>query len=331
MKRLFLSLCGLLIAGTALAQETVNPRPLTLAEYQKAKTFTVGSLDNDSYVKFENTWVLDRYEARKPYIITGSDGLKKRIDLYKLLAKEGLQELGTVIFYTSETGKRYTAVMPNFTADTKVWEQYFEDIDKINQVEKNYILKISYVLSKEFGFQVYKNINQGKDVSKQSGTYGTDICFPGDEEVTMADGSHKLLKEVKAGETVMTLDAATTRMLPVTVKALAVHEAKNYAITTLTLLAAHEQATATFNLTELSSKVISATPNHPMRTLAGDKSIGAISPGEQVLCRNERSGNYEPYTVVFRSEQAGGWQKVYSIVADSGQTLILNGVLVKQK
>jgi len=56
-------------------------RALTMEEYTKAKTFKVKDLDNDTYVKFDNTYVLDRYEMRKPYFITGDDGLKKRIDL----------------------------------------------------------------------------------------------------------------------------------------------------------------------------------------------------------------------------------------------------------
>lgn len=80
------------------AQSEVNPRPLTMEEYTKAQTFTINDLDKDTYVKFENTYVLDRYEMRKPYFITGDDGLKKRIDLYKLIVRNDKQELATVVF-----------------------------------------------------------------------------------------------------------------------------------------------------------------------------------------------------------------------------------------
>src|SRR4051812_3551230 len=113
------------------AQTTPNPRPLTLDEYNKALTYSIADLDKDTYVKFDNAYVLDRYEGRKPYFITGSDDLKKRIDLYKLIAKAGMQEIGLMVFYTSETGKRYQALVPDFTADAKVWEKYFNDIDNI--------------------------------------------------------------------------------------------------------------------------------------------------------------------------------------------------------
>jgi hypothetical protein len=147
MQKLLLTLCILYTATICLAQKTVNPRPLTMAEYDKALTYKIADLDKDTYVKFDNAYVLDRYENRKPYFITGTYGLKKRIDLYKLVAKEGLQEIGLMVFYTSETGKMCQALVPDFTADAKVWDKYFNDIDNISKVEKNFILKLSYVLS----------------------------------------------------------------------------------------------------------------------------------------------------------------------------------------
>ena len=124
MRKIFLSFVLIGCMHIAEAQQsTGSSRPLTLAEYQKAKTFAVKDLDNETYVKFENAYILDRYEARKPYFITGDDGLKKRMDLYKLISKEGMQELGVVIFYTNEKGKQYQALLPNLTTDGNVWEQ----------------------------------------------------------------------------------------------------------------------------------------------------------------------------------------------------------------
>ncbi|MGZ3874817.1 MAG: hypothetical protein ACXVJD_17995, partial [Mucilaginibacter sp.] len=122
MRNLLLTFSIFLIILTAKAQQaSVNPRPLTMAEYDKALTYSIADPDKDTYVKFDNAYVLDRYEGRKPYFITGGDGLKKRIDLYKLIAKDGMQEIGLMVFYTSETGKKYQALVPDFTADAKVW------------------------------------------------------------------------------------------------------------------------------------------------------------------------------------------------------------------
>jgi len=332
MRKLLLILLLASAFNAAMAQEkTVNPRPLTLEEYEKAKGFTIADLDKDTYVKFDNAYILDRYQARKPYFITGDDGLKKRIDLYKLMSKEGMQEIGLMVFYTTEKGKVYKAVVPDFTADAKVWDKYFTDIDNINKEEKNFILKLSYILSKELSFQQYKVLNHGKNLSEEEATYGSDICFPGTEEVAMANGSKKLLKDVKSGDAVITVDPLTKQSSVVTVKELTEHTAKNYALTSLVLTAATQMQSTAGTEIVLSTKVLQATPNHPMQTKAGSRKMGEIAVGEEVLCLNEHTGKYDVYTVWKKDEHAGGTQKVYNMVADGGSTFIMNGVMVMQK
>ena len=330
--RLSLVFCLTIAVGLSFGQDVINPRPMTMAEYEKAKTFLIKDLDQDTYAKFENAYILDRYEMRKPYFITGDDGLKKRIDLYKLIAKEGMQELGLVIFYTNEKGKLYTACLPNFTADGKVWEKYFEDIHANDKIEKNYVLKLSYILSKEVGFQLYKSINQGKDISKESATYGNDICFPGDQDVLLADGTSKLLADVKTGDHVITVDPETKLNTVIEVKELVQHEAKNYAITRLVLTRAEEDLTKRGGVeVMLHNKVVEATPNHPMQTTSGNKEIGKVTEGDEILCLNPMSGSYESYTVVTKQEYASGPQKVYNIIAGEGTPFLMNGVMVLQK
>jgi hypothetical protein len=323
--------CVLWCSSYSFAQDVPNPRPITLAEYQKAKTFTIPNLDTDTYLKIENTYILDRYESRKPYFVTGDDGLKKRIDLYKVIAKEGMQELGLLIFYTNESGKVFQACMPNFTADSKVWEQYFADIDNINKTEKNYILKLSYILSKEMGFQLYKALNQGKDLSKESATYGNDVCFPGTELVTMADGSTKILQDIKSGDEVVTVDPLSQATKTVKIKELTTHEAKNYAIMQVLLIKDEVLDLSGGTYVRLSHKILEATPNHPMKTAAGNMKIADIQLGEQVLCLNSATGKYESFSVQDKREFAGGNQKVYNMVAEAGDTFIMNGVMVRQK
>ncbi|MCY7422780.1 MAG: Hint domain-containing protein [Chitinophagaceae bacterium] len=331
-KTLLFFLITFLFLKTYAADTTkVNPRPLTMAEYDKAKTFTIKDLDKDTYAKVENTYILDRYELRKPYFITGDDGLKKRIDLYKLVAKDGMHELGTLIYYTNEKGKLYTALQPNFTADGKVWEKYFEDIHAIDKEEKNFVLKLSYVLSKEMSFQLFKAINKGKDMRSESSTYGSDICFPGDQEVAMFDGSAKPLSEIKAGDQVITIDPVTQKQTAVTVKQLVQHEAKNYAITKLLLISATPYLINDKQDVQLSSKVLQATPNHPMLTINGHKKMSEVLIGDEVLCFDEKAKSCKTFTVINRTETAGGVQKVYNIEVNGGSTFIMNDVMVLQK
>jgi hypothetical protein len=313
---LILLVCCPLLAA---AQEKVNPRPMTMEEYEKTKQFTVKDMDNDTYVKIDNSYILDRYEMRKPYFVKGDDNAKKRVDLYKLVAKEGLQELGLMIFYTTETGQVYKACMPNFTADGKVWERYFEDIHAIDRTEKNFVLKLSYILSKEMGFQLYKSLNAGKDLSEEAAHYGNDICFTGNQEVSMADGVKKLIQDIQPGDRVITVDPVTQASTTVTVKNLVVHEEKNYAVTRLTLNANGEK------------RVIEVTPNHPMYTSNGTRNAGALSVDDVLYCYDAKQGKYISYRLVEKSEFAKGKQKVYNIETDKGTTLVVNDVMVLQK
>ncbi|GAC1370029.1 MAG: hypothetical protein NVS3B25_15790 [Hymenobacter sp.] len=322
---------GLLLLNAKGALAQVNPRPLTLDEYQKAKAFLIKDLDAESYVKFDNAYVLDRYEARKPYFITGDDGLKKRIDLYRLVAKTGMQEIGTLIFYTTETGQRYQALLPDFTADGKVWERYFEDIHAIDKVEKNFVLKLAYVLSKEMSFQQFKNLNQGKSLPAEAGTYGSDICFPGHQLVALADGSHRPLRDIRPGDRVLTLDPQTRQPGSTEIQELVAHPAQNYALTRLEVVTARAQPSRFGHDAQLSSQVLEATPNHPLPTRTGPKPAGEVTLGEEIIGFNAATRAYEPYTVLRKQEYAGGEQPVYNMVASSGTTFLLNGVMVLQK
>jgi hypothetical protein len=330
--KLTLSLLCLLVAGMGIvrAQDTTGSRALTMAEYNKSETFFVKDLDKDTYVKFDNTYVLDKSGFGKPYFITGDDGKRQRIDLYKLILKEGRVELGTMIFYSTEAGRRYGICMPGYKADTSVWRKYFEDIHGIEKEEPFFVLKLSYVLSKELGFQLYRTANgiQGAAVDREAGTYGNDICFPGETRVTMGDGTLKLISEVRPGDEVVTVDPVTRVQRAVTVKELTVHAVKNYAITRLTLVSAVARGEREILL---SSKRLEVTPNHPMMTTAGEKKAAELLEGDRVFCLDQLTGRYVQYTVWDNTETARGMQPVYNIVAGSGSTFIMNGVMVMQK
>jgi len=324
----FLAVLLFLYSTTIIAQSENKIRPLTKAEYDKAKAFKINDLDNDTYVKFENKYVLDRYAVRKPYFVTGSDGLKKRIDLYTLYSRDNMQQIGTVIYYTNEKGKLFTAVQPSFPSDSAVWNSYFTDVDNINKEEPNYILKVSYILAKEFSFQLYKSLN--KNVKDEDGTYGMDICFPGDQRVAMADGSEKLLKEIQPGDKIITQNNKGKTVVEA-VKQLVVHTAKNYAITSLLLVHADELSTATGYNIQLATRIIEATPNHPVETTTAKKEIGQVNEGETMLCYNDATKRYEQFIVFSKTESANGVQPVYNMVVSGGENFMINDVMVRQK
>jgi len=101
----------------------------------------------------------------------------------------------------------------------------------IDTEEKNFALKLSYVLSRQLGVQLYKAANQGKSISKDNGTYGNDICFPGDMRVEMADGSTRPIGEVRAGDEILTVESRHAKNDPGESEGIDGHmPVKNYAI-----------------------------------------------------------------------------------------------------
>jgi hypothetical protein len=127
------------------------------------------------------------------------------------------------------------------------------------------------------------------------------------------------------------VDPVTRQANTVTVKQLVVHAAENYAITSLLIVAAHEQQTTKGNMVQLNSKVLQATPNHPMMTTTGKKPIGEITTGEQIICMDATTHTYQTFTVFNKTETGGGVQKVYNMVVDGGSTFMMNDVMVLQK
>ena len=121
-QRSSLLLTALFCCVAGLRAQKPDSTALTMDEYVKAKDFIIRDLDNETYVKFDgNKYVAERYEDRKPYFITGDDGMKKRVDLYSLTRKGQPGVIGTLIYYTTEKGKLYSAVLPGRSAASPVW------------------------------------------------------------------------------------------------------------------------------------------------------------------------------------------------------------------
>lgn len=322
----------LIIPVTLIAQSEDNaPRPITMEEYELAHTFEVSDLDTDTYVKVgDGDYILDRYELRRPIFITGDDGVQKRVDIYKLVEHENLVELGLLFFYTNENDEVFKALMPNYTADGEVWERYFEDIHAIDKVEKEYVLKLSYVMSRELSFQMFKNM-QGGEFVEEDATYGSDICFPGDQMVELADGGLKQMKDIVPGDKILTHDPASNSQTMTTVDELLAHTPSNYAITKLTLMHSERSEQTDGVFVDLSIKELKATPNHPMTTSAGEMEISMVEIGDEILSWNEKDHAYQLYMVVNSREITEGDQPVYSIKASDESPIKINGVLVRQK
>jgi hypothetical protein len=168
-------------------------------------------------------------------------------------------------------------------------------------------------------------------VKEAAGTYGTDICFPGDQLVLLSNGTQKALRDIRSGDEIISPDATSHQASIIRVKELVKHPAANYAITRLLVLHTAEQDTKEMHIVYLSGKVLQATPNHPVLTVAGKKQMGTVTTGDQLLCMDDHTHTLLTYTVVNKTEAAGGMQPVYNIIAAGGDTFMMNNIMVLQK
>ncbi|MFX8668557.1 hypothetical protein ABTM51_20485, partial [Acinetobacter baumannii] len=82
----------------------------------------------------------------------------------------------------------------------------------------------------------------------------------------------------------------THQTVATVVESLAVHEAKNYAITHITLYHAKAFENAQGNFVQIDFREINATPNHPILTHTGEKKAGDITPADEIFCIEQPSG-----------------------------------------
>jgi hypothetical protein len=331
-------LCAMLLLGfvpvafyPAGAQE--KARGLTLDEYKKAKTFAVNDLENDTYLKFDNAYVLDRYEMRPPYVFKYSDGIERRIYLYRLLDNKTKASLGmTAIYFTPGDGKKIHVCIPNPQAEKAVWAQYIDDLKEYNQAEKGFGSAFAYVTSREMA--ALAGGGSGATAASAVKT-DFDVCFPAFARVTLADGTEKAIAYVRPGDRVASYNPATGTPATTVVRAVQIHDRQPYLVqsvvlTTTDLVASREGRPAGTRV------VLQATPNHPVWTPDGAVPLGKLQTGATVQCLAAGADTFTAFRVTAAGPEmnaaSGSFytDKVYSLVTDSN-TYVVNGTVVMGK
>ncbi|MEK6476631.1 Hint domain-containing protein [Catalinimonas sp. 4WD22] len=313
---------------SVLAQDT--PRGMTKEEYELAKTATVEDLDNDTYVKVgSGDYVLDRYEMKPPYFITGDSGVKKRLDVYKLIDRESMGELGLVVFFTNtEANETFNLVIPNMATKGDVWNMYFDDIHQHDREEGDVALKMSYVLSKEVAYLMQKS--SGVDMSamdQENSDY--DFCFAADALVSMADGSSQAIESVNPGDKVLGYENGS--FTTVEVEAVNVHRKQSITLSKAILFPVENITAST---TELAAREemteLVATFNHPVMTENGVKALGELQSGDVLYKYDAQTQTSRAYQVHFIATQFGSVDEVYSLEVE-GNSYLVSEMVVMEK
>ena len=332
-------LCTLLLLGfvpvvfnSADAQE--KSRGLTLDEYKKAKTVVVNDLENDTYVKFENVFVLDRYEMRPPYVFKYSDGIERRIYLYRLLDNKTKASLGmTAIYFTPGDGKKINVCIPNPQAEKAVWAQYIDDLKEYTAAEKGFGSTFAFVTSRELS-TVASGGGAGATAASTSKT-DFDVCFPAFARVTLADGTEKAIAAVRPGDQVASYNPTTGTLQTAVVRSMQVHNRQPYLVqsvimTTTDLFASREGHQVGTQL------VLQATPNHPVWTLTGAVPLEQLQAGAIVQCLTPGADAFTAFRVMPAKQDLNAatgsfyTDKVYNLVTDK-PNYVVNGTVVMEK
>ena len=168
-------------------------------------------------------------------------------------------------------------------------------------------------------------------VDVENATYGSDICFPGDQIISLENGNKKLVDNIEIGDRIALLNPITKSISISPVTKLTEHESKYYAIVSITLIKVYKSDHANKTEISLQTKNIRVTPNHPMETESGKKRADKIKIGDILFSWNKSTFNIDKYEVYDIVELSQKKQPVYSIETNSNSSILLNDIAVRQK
>ncbi|GAB3261275.1 hypothetical protein GCM10027347_26210 [Larkinella harenae] len=297
---------------------------MSLDQLKAIKAIKVGNLEKDTYFK-SGDFILDRYEERPAYVFNYSDGISRKIYLYKVFTAADTKELGLLAIYENgKTKELKPFVIPGASADRKAWDAYIDDLKYVGEKEAGLMSALGFVLSREMALLMGGGAKEeGGEKKKEEYNF----CFPADAVVTLADRQTKAISDVKAGEEVMAYDTKTQLLVPAMVQEVTVHEKPNLAITGVWMTPA-EEVSASLSLTK--PVLLEATANHPVQTATGAKKLGDLRSGDVLYRFDGATRSVLAWKVTQVQSNVRTVEKVYNLITDRGSYLI-NDVVVLDK
>lgn len=306
--------------------QTATPGTLTIDQATALKALKINNLEKDTYVK-SGGFILERYEDRPAYVFNYSDGITRKIYLYKVYAAADTKDLGLLAIYQNgKTGELKPFVIPGAAGDRKAWDAYLDDMKYIGEKEPGLMPALTFVLSREManimGGSVGKTDDSGE---KKKEEYN--FCFGPQAPVTLADGTTKAIAEVREGDVVMSYNATTQTVVSTRVTALNVHPVAGEATLVGIWTVPTNELTASTATMPAPAQLLEATANHPVLTAVGRKTLGDIAVGDLVY----RCDNGVTYLArVMRTGSTNRAATVYSLSTEQG-SYVVAGTIVLDK
>jgi Hint module len=318
MKKALLLIILFITNITTFAQEVTEKAGIKNAECEAVKKIAIKNLDKDTYVK-EGAFILDN--SNPPYVFKFSDGMERRIYLYKVMESAGMKEIANLmIFNTPKDGKRINLVVPNPLADKEVWGKYIDELKDGEKAVMGFSSCVAFVLAKEFsGVLAVK----GKEEDKY------EYCFPPTAQVSMADGSLKNISEVQIGDKVLSYNVLSKKPETTIVQKIQVHEGKTFDITRVLLIDPAQSVTASLGV-KYNLKSLEATANHPILTDKGMVKMGDLKVGNQVYVFDNETNSFKNHKVFITQPSNSKVQKVYNLITEKENYLVNSVVILKK-
>lgn len=318
MRKLFYSIIALLITVTTFAQE-VAKTGIKNTEYDLIKKISIKNLDKDTYIK-DGGFVLDN--STQPYVFKFSDGLERRIYVYKVMEATNMSEIANLmVFATPKNGKQIPLIIPNPLAEKEVWGKYIDDLKEGEKTIMGFSSCIAFVMAKEFS-------GVSGDKSKDEDKY--EYCFPDNAMVTLADGSLKEISKITAGEAVLTYNMATNSVEETLVEKVQIHENKAFALTKISLIDPNTMMEVSLNTLKYDLKVLEATANHPVLTAKGITKMGEVKVGDILYFYDKDEKMVKEYQVFTTQKNSKMVEKVYNLITQKNNYLV-NSIVVQKK
>lgn len=299
----------------AQAAETTG---MSAEQAKTVKAIKIGNIEKDTYFKADG-FILDRYEERPAYVFNYTDGITRKIYLYKVFDAATTKELGLAAYYVNgKTNEMKAFVMPGANGDRKAWDAYIDDLKYVGEKEPGLMSTLTFVLSREMATLLSGGTGKTDEGgAKKKEEYN--FCFAADAPVTMADGSTKAISEIATGDLVKSYDAVTKTLVPSSVTRIDTHSG-SFALTGVWVVPAQEITAGTTALTV--PTLIEATANHPVLTAQGRKTLGAVEPGETLYHYEAGTNVVAAYRVVRVEKAIRSVKTVYNLATSTGSYLV---------
>ncbi|GAB3907516.1 hypothetical protein GCM10028803_41390 [Larkinella knui] len=300
---------------------------MSLDQLKAVKAIKIGNLEKDTYFK-SGDFILDRYEERPAYVFNYSDGIPRKIYLYKIFTAADTKELGLLAVYENGKTKEIKPfVIPGASADRKAWDAYIDDLKYVGEKEAGLMSALGFVISREMSLLLGGGGAKEEGGDKKKEEYN--FCFPADAVVTLADRQTKAIQAIKAGDDVLAYDAKTNLLVPARVREVTTHAKPNLVLAGVWITPVQEiSASNTASLTQ--PILLEATANHPVQTATGSKKLGDLRNGDVVYRYDGATRAVSAWKVAAVQANVRTVDKVFNLTTERGSYLI-NDVVVLDK